>query len=93
MTAHESALARTARRAARDAVRRRGGSGAPTKHGKKDDATAPGFSWQRLVREEARAARAHRDEIWAALRELDDHLDMGDALTRRLTLFPGSPIR
>jgi hypothetical protein len=56
-------------------------------------ATAPSFAWQRIVREEDRAARAHRDEVRAALHELDRHLDMGDALTRRLTLFPGCPIR
>ncbi|HVU74788.1 MAG TPA: hypothetical protein VHE83_17630 [Mycobacteriales bacterium] len=92
--ARESAVAQTARRAAREAAaRRRRRVAVPAQDRAATPAPrTPSFAWQRILRDEARAARAHRDEVRAALRELDRHLDMGDELTRRLTLFPGCPV-
>ena len=79
--AHRAARAAVAKRKARSAAPVPAGAG-----------RAPSFAWQRILRDEAKAARAHRDEVRAALHELDRHLDMGDELTRRLTLFPGCPV-
>ena len=91
--APESPVAQQARRAARAAVaKRRGRTGVPTQAVAATASRAPSFAWQRILRDEAKAARAHRDEVRAALHELDRHLDMGDELTRRLTLFPGCPV-